>query len=86
MTRAELAAVWPPTADAAREAGHEQMSPLRAIRAKCLDCSCYQISEVRLCQAINCPLWPFRAGRHPWHSLSGKTPPDPGGFQEGGAF
>ena len=61
-SRTELAAIWPPTADVAREAGHKPQSPLRAIRAKCLDCSCYQISEVRLCEAVKCPLWPFRAG------------------------
>jgi hypothetical protein len=32
MTRTELAAIWPPTARAAREAGHKPMSPLKAIR------------------------------------------------------
>ena len=48
-------------------------SPLRAIRDKCLDCSCYQVSEVRLCEAVKCPLWPFRAGRHPWWGEGEKT-------------
>jgi hypothetical protein len=71
--RTELAAVWPPTSDVAREAGHKPQSPLRAIRAKCLDCSCYQASEVRLCEAVNCPLWPFPAGRHPWWGEGEKT-------------
>src|SRR5262245_27362549 len=47
MTRTELAAIWPPTAEAAAVAGHKQLSPLRAIRAKCLDCSCYQPREAR---------------------------------------
>ena len=42
MTRSELAAIWPPTASAAREAGHKPQSPLRAIRDKCRDCCCYQ--------------------------------------------
>ena len=73
MTRTELAAIWPPTASAAREAGHNAQSPLRAIRAKCLDCSCYQVSEVGLCEAIKCPLWPFRAGKHPWWGEGEKT-------------
>ena len=68
-----LAAIWPPTSDVAREAGHNAQSPLRAIRAKCLDCSCYQASEVRLCEAIKCPLWPFRAGKHPWWGEGEKT-------------
>ena len=85
-TRTQLAAVWPPTAEVARAAGHKPMSPLRAIRAKCLDCSCYQLAEVRLCEAINCPLWPFRAGRHPWIGSREKTPSDTGGFEQGGAF
>ena len=59
--------------DVAREAGHKPQSPLRAIRAKCLDCSCYQVSEVRLCEAVKCPLWPFRAGKHPWWGEGEKT-------------
>ena len=65
-TKTELAAVWPPTASVAKEAGHEPMSPMKAIRLKCLDCSVYQINEVRLCEATGCALWPFRAGRHPY--------------------
>jgi hypothetical protein len=73
MTRSELIAIWPPTATAARKAGHEPMSPLKAIREKCRDCSCYQLSEIRLCAAINCALWPFRAGRHPWMVEAEKT-------------
>ena len=35
----------------------------RAIRAKCLDCCCWQSAEVRQCTAKNCPLYPFRMGR-----------------------
>ena len=38
---------------------------LQAVRAKCLDCSCYQPSEVRLCPATRCALWPFRLGKDP---------------------
>ena len=64
--RTMLAAVWPPTATVAAEAGHKRMSPTEAIRRKCLDCCCGQIVEVKLCEAITCPLWPFRAGRHPY--------------------
>jgi hypothetical protein len=82
MTSTELAAIWPPTSAVAREAGHKPQSPLRAIRAKCLDCSCYQISEVRLCEAVKCPLWPFRAGRHPWIVEAQKTRRSDGGFEQ----
>ena len=85
-TRTQLAATWPPNAAVAREAGHEPTSPLRAIRAKCLDCCCGQVAEVRACEAVGCANWPFRAGRHPWIGSRGKTPSDPGGFEQGGPF
>jgi hypothetical protein len=38
-------------------------SPLKAIRAKCLDCSGGQVKEVRQCPITSCPLYPFRMGR-----------------------
>lgn len=41
-------------------------SPLKAIRAKCLDCVCYQNNEVKLCPSENCPLYPFRMGKNPF--------------------
>ena len=66
MNRTTLASRWPPTAAVAAKAGHQRMSPMQAIRRKCLDCSGQQIAEARLCEAITCPLWPFRAGRHPY--------------------
>lgn len=40
-------------------------TPMRAIRAKCLDCSADQPSEVRLCPIKSCPLWPYRFGKRP---------------------
>jgi hypothetical protein len=40
---------------------HKPMSPLKAIRAKCYDCAYFQLNEIRLCEALNCALWPFRA-------------------------
>lgn len=49
-----------------REAGHEPMSPLQALRARCLDCCGYQEREVALCPAVDCPSWPFRMGTDPW--------------------
>jgi hypothetical protein len=39
------------------------ITPLKAIRAKCMDCSNYQEKEVKHCWAIKCPLWPYRMGR-----------------------
>ncbi len=40
-------------------------TPLRAIRAKCLDCCCGFANEVKLCTAEKCPLHPFRFGKNP---------------------
>ena len=43
---------------------------LQAIRRKCLDCSCFQPSEVRECPVSTCDLWPYRLGRDPDPSRS----------------
>ena len=55
-------------------------TPIKAIREKCLDCSCGQYKEVRLCPVINCALYPYRMGVRPsddtldpLRSLSEKT-------------
>lgn len=40
-------------------------SPAAAIRAKCLDCSGDQPSEVRKCVMTDCPLWHLRMGTNP---------------------
>ena len=42
-----------------------KITPLKAIRLKCLDCTCNQPLEVRLCTAENCPLYAFRTGHRP---------------------
>lgn len=44
----------------------ENTSPLRAVRLKCLDCSSYQLNEVKECNITNCPLHPFRLGKNPF--------------------
>ncbi|WP_084201460.1 hypothetical protein [Geobacter pickeringii] len=41
------------------------LTPIKAIRAKCLDCSNNQYGEVRVCPINKCPLWPYRMGRRP---------------------
>ena len=41
------------------------MTPLRAIRARCLDCTGFQKAEVRRCEETTCPLHPFRFGKNP---------------------
>ena len=41
------------------------MTPLKAIRLKCLDCTCDQPGEVRACPSESCALWPYRMGHNP---------------------
>ena len=43
-----------------------RISPIKAIRLKCLDCCCGQRVEVNLCSCEDCPLWPFRFGKNPY--------------------
>ncbi len=47
-----------------RALAKKNVSPIKAIRAKCLDCTCYQVTEVKLCPAKDCPLWMFRLGKN----------------------
>ncbi len=41
------------------------MSPLKAIRAKCLDCSGGSATEARECPCKGCELYPYRFGKRP---------------------
>lgn len=41
----------------------ERIGRAKAIRLKCLDCTCDQPVEVRNCPCTDCPLWRFRMGR-----------------------
>jgi len=41
------------------------LTPIKAIRAKCLDCCCQQMKEVKECQIQTCHLWPYRMGKRP---------------------
>lgn len=41
----------------------ERIGRAKAIRLKCIDCCAGNMTEVRKCPAINCPLWRFRMGR-----------------------
>ena len=45
--------------------------PMKAIRAKCLDCCCGQEAEVRYCTCTDCPLWLFRFGFNPKNDKRG---------------
>ena len=41
------------------------MTPMKAIRMKCLDCCCGSTNEVKLCTCVDCTLFPFRFGKRP---------------------
>ena len=44
----------------------KRISPLKAIRLKCLECSCGSSNEVKLCPITQCALYPFREGHNPY--------------------
>jgi hypothetical protein len=50
--------------------GHCRKPMLKTLRAYCLDCCCYQPSEVTKCPATRCPLWPYRLGKNPWRKAT----------------
>jgi len=53
----------------------KKLTPIKAIRAKCLDCVCFQLKEVKLCPSDDCPLWPYRMGKNPNRKSSGTVSP-----------
>ena len=42
-----------------------KVTPLKAIRQKCLDCCMGSAQEVRLCPVRDCALYPYRTGHNP---------------------
>lgn len=43
----------------------KRLTPIKAIRKKCLDCCCGQAREVRLCDVKTCALHAYRMGHRP---------------------
>jgi len=43
----------------------KKFTPMRAIRAKCLDCCCGSSHEVKMCDVKTCPLYPYKSGHKP---------------------
>jgi hypothetical protein len=58
-----------------RKLGHNDRPLLQTIRAKCLDCCCYQPIEVRSCTATGCALWPYRMATNPFAKPRGPGKP-----------
>jgi hypothetical protein len=50
---------------------HPPAPLLDVIREKCLDCCCYQPSEIDRCTAVACSLWPYRFGTNPFSNRKG---------------
>ena len=51
-----------------------QQNPVKAIRAKCLDCCYGQKSEVALCPSEDCALFQFRFGKNPFRAKREYSP------------
>ena len=43
-------------------------SPLKAIRANCIDCMGGHARLVSSCELVGCPLWPYRMGKNPFRT------------------
>lgn len=43
----------------------KKLTPMKAIRLKCLDCTCQSFNEVKLCTVHQCPLYAYRLGHRP---------------------
>lgn len=54
------------TVEDVRDGQPKTTSPIRAIRLKCLDCTCGSLKEVENCPIEKCALHPFRFGRNPF--------------------
>jgi len=44
----------------------KRLTPIKAIRAKCLDCSAGSHKEIRECPIDRCSLYPYRMGKNPY--------------------
>lgn len=49
------------------------LTPIKAIRKKCLECSCGSFLEVKLCVIKDCALYPYRLGHRPKKELTEQT-------------
>ena len=41
----------------------DKLTPLRSMRAKCLECSNRSPTDVLACEIVDCTLWPYRSGK-----------------------
>ena len=45
-----------------------QKNPVKAIRAKCIECCGGMMSMVQDCGIPSCPIYPFRSGKNPFRT------------------
>lgn len=53
---------------------NKTITPMKAIRDKCVDCCGGVLIEVKACGALNCSLWRFRLGLHPFTERNKDNP------------
>jgi hypothetical protein len=50
----------------------KRLTPIKAIRAKCLDCMGGSSKEVKLCNIPECSLFAYRLGKNPARARKGR--------------
>ncbi len=51
----------------------KKLTATKAIRAKCIQCCCGSLKEVKLCASTHCALWHFRLGHAPKEPVDATT-------------
>lgn len=51
-----------------------KLTPMKAIREKCLECSAHSPYEVKMCLNESCSLHPYRLGKNPSRKGIGGNP------------
>ncbi len=63
---AQIASHSPSRAGLFQSVYYGRRSKALAVKAKCLDCSCWQVERIKDCSSVICPLWrvrPYQDGR-----------------------
>lgn len=61
----------------------KKLTPIKAIRKYCLDCSAGSAHEVKRCPITDCPLYPYKLGKNPYWSKV-RTPKQQEAARKGG--
>ena len=55
---------------------NKKLTPMKAIRQNCIDCSGGSKKEVRECMIVDCPLYMYRLGKNPRRKGIGNSNPN----------